>query len=83
MARRLFDQVEYGHRVNPSAHPYTFRVSYSDHLNVAGETLRPRAEQDVTVTPDEGVVRIVNVELPGETEKVDAFLERHGFSRNA
>lgn len=82
MAHRLFDLVEYGHRVIPSDDPYTFRVSYSDTLTVAGETLRHRAEQEVTVAPDEGVVRIVNVELPGETEKVDAFLERHGLARD-
>lgn len=82
MAHRLFDQVEYGHSVIPTDDPHTFRVSYSDTLTVAGETLRHMAEQEVTVAPDAGVVRIVNVELPGEKEKVDAFLERHGLSRN-
>lgn len=81
MAHRLFDQVEYGHRVIPSDDPHTFRVSYSDNLTVGAETLRHMAEQEVTVVPDQGVVRIVNVELPGETARVDAFLERHGLSR--
>jgi hypothetical protein len=82
MAHRLFDRVEYGHRVIPSDSPHAFRVRYSDTLTVAGETLRHMAERQVTVAPGEGVVRIVNVELPGETAKVDAFLERHGLTRD-
>lgn len=82
MAHRLFDRVEYGHRVFPSDHPHTFRVRYSDTLTVAEETLRHTAEQRVTVVPGEGVVRILNVDLPGETARVDAFLERHGLARD-
>lgn len=82
MAHRLFDRVEYGHRVMTTDDPNAFRVSYSDTLTISGETLKHMAEQHVTVAPGEGVVRIVNVEVPGEREKVDAFLERHGLSRD-
>ncbi|HEX6299239.1 MAG TPA: hypothetical protein VF148_02090 [Acidimicrobiia bacterium] len=82
MAHRLFDRVEYGHHVMPTHDPNTFQVSYSDTLTVAGETLKHMAEQHVTVAPAEGVVRIVNIEVPGEREKVDAFMERHGLARD-
>jgi hypothetical protein len=40
------------------------------------------AKQRVTVAPGEGVVRIVNVDGPGEREKVDTFMERHGLARD-
>ena len=82
MAHRLFDSVSYGHVVNATDDPLFFRVSYSDELTVAGETLKHMAEQHVTVAADEGVVEIVNVDLPGEREKVDEFMARHGLSRH-
>jgi hypothetical protein len=80
MAHRLFDEVGYDHVVMPTDDPNSFRVSYSDVLTVGGETLTHAAEQRVTVLPAEGVVRIVNIDLPGERESVDQFLERHGIS---
>lgn len=82
MAHRLFDRVEYGHHVVPTDDPNIFRVSYSDILTVAGESLTHMAEQRVTVAPGEGVVRIVNIDGPGEREKVDTFMERHGLARD-
>lgn len=81
VAHSLFDRVEYGHQVSTTDDPNTFRVSYSDTLILSGETLTHMAEQHVTVAPGEGVVRIINVDVPGERDKVDAFLERHGLSR--
>jgi hypothetical protein len=81
MARRLFDEVGYDHEVFPTEDPNTFRVSYSDILTVDAETLAHMAEQHVTVSPGAGVVKIVNVDVPGEREKVDEFLTRHGLSR--
>ncbi len=82
MARRLFDEVGYDHVIYPTEDPNTFRVSYSDILTVGEETLSHMAEQLVTVSPGAGVVKIVNVDLPGEQEKVDQFLARHGLSRD-
>lgn len=82
MARRLFDEVGYDHEVIPTDDPYSFRVSYSDVLTVGDETLTHMAEQHVTVAPDEGVVRIINVDVPGEREKVDRFMARHGLERD-
>jgi len=83
MARRLFDRVEYGHVVFATDDPDTFRISYSDRLTIGDESLTHMAEQHVTVAMEEAVTRIVNVELPGEREAVDAFLERHGLSRDS
>lgn len=80
-AGRLFDEVGYDHVIYPTDHPNTFRVSYSDLLTVDGETLAHMAEQHITVAPGAGVVKIVNVDVPGEREKVDGFLARHGLSR--
>lgn len=80
MAHRLFDSVAYGHVVNATDDPLSFRVGYSDELTVGGETLKHLAEQHVTVAPGDGVVRIFNVDLPGEREKVDEFMTRHRLS---
>lgn len=82
MAHRLFDRVVYGHEVKATEDPVVFHVSYSDELTVAGETLNHMAEQHVTVAPGDGVVRIVDVDLPGEREKVDRFMTRHRLSRD-
>lgn len=81
MARRLFDEVGYDHVVFPTDDPNTFRVSYSDILTVDGDVLTHMAEQHLTVAPGVGVVRIVNVEVPGERERLDEFLAGHGLSR--
>lgn len=82
MAHRLFDQVVYGHEVLVSDQTQLFRVRYTDDLTVGGETLRHVAEQHVTVSEGDGVTHIRNVDLPGEREKVDAFMARHGLSRD-
>lgn len=82
MAHRLFDNVSYGHEVNATDDPLSFRVSYSDELTVSGETLKHMAEQHVIVAADEGVVKIVNVDLPGEREKLDEFMNRHRLARD-
>lgn len=82
MAHRLFDNVSYNHEVNATDDSLSFRVSYSDELTVSGETLKHMAEQHVTVAADEGVVKIVNVDLPGEREKLDEFMNRHRLARD-
>lgn len=82
MARRIFDEVGYDHVVHPTDDPNTFRVSYSDILTVGDDVLTHQAEQHLTVLPGSGVVRIVNVEVPGEREKLDEFLAAHGLTRD-
>lgn len=82
MARRMFDEVGYDHVVFPTDDPNTFRVSYSDILTVGDDVLHHQTEQHLTVLPGSGVVRIVNVDVPGEREKLDEFLTDHGLSRD-
>lgn len=81
LAHRLFDRVVYGHEILPADQSRPFRVRYSDDLTVGDETLRHIAEQRVTAVEDVGVTRILNVDVPGERERVDAFMTRHGLSR--
>lgn len=82
MARRIFDRVDYSHEVVPTDDPRVFSISYTDALTASGETLTHMVEQIVTVRPGDGVARIRNVDLPGEAEKVDDFMKRHGLSRD-
>lgn len=82
MARRVFEHVEYSHEVIRTDDSHFFRVSYSDLLTAGSEVLTHMAEQHVTVEPGVGVAHIENVDLPGEKEKVDKFLERHGVTRD-
>lgn len=79
-AHHLFDRVHYDHEIIESDGS-TFRVKYLDILFIDDERLVHHAEQLVTVDPDLEVVRIINVDVPGEREKVDEFLARHGRSR--
>lgn len=82
MARRLFDQVVFRHAVFSTDDPNIFRVEYSDELTAADETFTHRVEQHVTVSRDEGIVSVVDVEVPGEQERLNAFLSRHGLARD-
>ena len=81
MAHRLFDEVRYTHDVVP-IDSTNFRILYGDILSVNGETLEHRAEQIVTVEDGRGVIAIQDAPVPGEKERVDAFLARHGLSRD-
>jgi hypothetical protein len=46
-----------------------------------GDSLVHVLEQDVTVTRERGVVRIVDRPIPAERERLDAFIRRHGIAR--
>ena len=82
MAHRIFDEVLYRHAVFSTEDLDTFRVEFTDELTVGEETLTHRVEQHMTVSPDQGVVRIVDVVMAGERERVDTFLRRHGLTRD-
>ena len=82
MAHRLFDKVLYRHAVFSTEDPDAFRVEFTDEPTVGDETLTHRVEQHMTVSPDRGVVRIIDVVIPGEQDRVDAFLGRHGLTRD-
>jgi len=79
-ARTLFDKVHYDHEIIETDGS-TFRVKYLDILFIGDDRLVHNAEQLVTVDPDLEVVRIINVDVPGERENVDEFLAEHGRSR--
>ena len=81
-AHELFDHVVYRHAVFSTDNPNTFRVEFTDELTIGDATLRHEVEQHMTVSPGEGVVRIVDVEIPGERERVDEFLSLHGLARD-
>ncbi len=80
MAHRVFDAVGYDHEIT-SEDGKTFVVNYTDALTIEDETLVHHARQIYTVEPGRGVTQIVNVELPGEADRVDQFLSRYGRSR--
>lgn len=82
MAHRIFDDVGYDHQVHGTDDPEQFIVAYQDILTIGNETLTHQARQHVRAQTDKGVVHIVNVEVPGESERVDEFLARHGRSRD-
>ena len=81
MAHELFDEVGYDHEVK-SESSGRFRIHYGDVLTLAGEVMRHRAEQVVTTEPNRGIIHIEDCPVPGERERVDEFLERHGLSRD-
>ena len=81
MARRIFDSVEYGHSHPRTTDGHTFGIAYTDTLTIDDETLIHNAHQTVTVDRTKGVTHITNEEVPGESAKVEEFLERHGRSR--
>ena len=81
MAHELFDEVSYDHAVVAEG-PGIFRIHYGDVLTLNGETLRHEAEQVVTVVRGRKIVHIADHPVPGERERVDEFLERHGMSRD-
>ena len=82
MAHLIFDAVAYDHDIVSSDDPTFFSIDYSDILTIDDETLTHMAVQHVRAKPRRGVVHITNVDVPGERERVDAFLERHGRSRD-
>lgn len=81
MAHRIFDAVGYDHEIVPTDDPNLFHINYADILTIGEETLAHRALQHVRAEEGKGVVHIINVDVPGEREQVDAFLARHGRSR--
>ena len=81
MARRIFDSVEYGHGEPETTDGRIFAIAYTDTLTIGEETLVHNAHQTVTVDRGKGVIHIINDEVPGESVRVDEFLERHGRSR--
>lgn len=79
-AHEIFDDVGFEHALMGEVAKHTYRIHFFDELVIGGERIVHLSEQDVTVHPDRGVVRIVDNPVKGEREKVDAFLRDHGSS---
>lgn len=82
MAHRIFDGVGYDHEIVATDDPDLFHIHYSDILTIGDETLTHKALQYVRAEEGKGVVHIINVDVPGERERVNDFLTRHGRSRD-
>lgn len=80
MGRQMFDELGYGHETPTPVGEGSFEVRYTDVLTIDDDTHVHYARQEITVG-DGGVTRIVDRPVPGEREKVDEFISRHGISR--
>lgn len=79
-ANETFDEVGFAHAIVGEVGKHTFRIHFFDELVIGGERIVHVSEQDVTVHPDRGVVRIIDNPVEGERQKLDAFLKDHGPS---
>ncbi len=78
-ARRALEHVFYESEVKQEGDSFT--VLYIDRLIHHGETHEHRSYQRLWLNDAGQVVRILHEDLPGEREKLDAFLARHGVKR--
>lgn len=83
LARRIFERVEYSHEVVGVVGVGTVRVDFADTLHAGGETLDHHSIQDVEVGRDGRIVSITDLPVERERDRVDAFMARHGLSRDS
>lgn len=81
LARRLFDLVEFSHRIVGTVADRTVRIDFADILHAGGEQLEHHSVQDVVVGDDGRVLSITDRPVEGERARVGAFMERHGLTR--
>ncbi len=79
-ARRELDRVEYRSRVSPQADG-TYAVLFIDRIARHGSCHEYRSRQEITLDERGTIAQIVHRELPGEREKLDAFLAGCGIRR--
>jgi hypothetical protein len=79
-ARRIFDDVEFGHSLVRRVDD-TFRVDFSDRLLADGEVFLHHSVQDITVDHDQLVTSIVDQPLDGQRAPLDEFMARHDRHR--
>ncbi len=78
-ARKKFDRVEYESEVKPSDDG-RYMIKYLDTLTHNNQVHEHRCEQ-VLSFDDEGLIcRIEHVDLPGENEALQSFLDRVGVT---
>jgi len=80
-AQRTFDEVRYASEVGEPMGP-TVPVVFTDYvLRAGGRWHRHRCRQEFTVGANGAVVRITHHDLPGERERLDAYLRECGIAR--
>jgi hypothetical protein len=82
LARRLFDVVTFSHQIVGVVGGRTVRIDFVDTLRVGDEELEHHSVQDVRIDEAGRIATITDVPLDGERERVDAFLKRHGLTRD-
>lgn len=75
-ARRQFDEVVYQSSVVPLS-ANEARIEYIDRLTIAGDTHVHRCYQRVCIDGDGLVCGITHVDLDGQREALQQFLDRH------
>ena len=81
LARSLFDRVEFSHRIVGTVAERTVRIDFSDVLHVSDDRLEHHSIQDVVIGGDGRITSIADRPVPGERERVDAFMARHSLTR--
>lgn len=80
-AQRTFDEVRYASELGEPV-GRTVPVVFTDYvLRAGGRWHRHRCRQEFTVGANGAVVRITHHELPGERERLDAYLRECGLER--
>ena len=82
LARRIFDDVEFGHEIVGLVDRNTIRVDFADRLAANDETFEHHSVQDITVDPNGTVLAIVDQPVAGQHTRLDEFMNRHGLSRS-
>ncbi len=74
--------MEYSHEIIGLVGERTVRIDDADDLSIHGEHFRHHSIEDVEVGRDGRIVTIIDRPVEGQREQVDAFLARHGRSRD-
>lgn len=72
-AKRLFDQIDYRSELTEIGADRVV-VKFWDRLEVRGQTYLYSSKQQLTFGPSGSIIRIDHEEIPGERERLDAFL---------
>jgi len=81
LARRIFETVEYSHEIVGIVSDRTVRIDFADTLHANGEQLDRHSIQDIEVGDDGRIVSITDQPVVGQREQDDAFMARHGLTR--
>jgi len=79
-AHRTFDEITFDSQVD-AIDERTFRITYFDETLHRGKPHEYRCCQIVTVGDDGKIVHIKHEEIPGEREKLEAYLKEVGVTR--